>query len=272
MSTGDDELIVRDEAPEGGDGPRVRRIAINRPGSKNGLTVELNGRLIAAIDEAAASPAIRAIVLTGEGGAFCSGLDLKAAAAVAGAGPEALEEQMRRFFHGLIRAIRNCEKPIVALVDGPAAGFGCDLALACDLRVGTARARFGEVFIKRGLMPDGGGTFHLPRLVGLGVALDLLLTGDTVDAEEARRIGLLSRVFPVEGAAAETLALAHRIAAGPPRVHAWIKRAVYGSLDGTLDQALDVERRGQMELLRSADFLEGVSAFFQKRPPRFTGE
>src|SRR5262249_29591974 len=119
---------------------------------------------------------------------------------------------------------------------------------------------------------DGGGTFHLPRLVGLGAAFDLMLTGDTVEAEDARRMGLLQRIYPVETAAADTLAYARRIAAGPPRVHAWIKRAVYGALDGTLQDALDVEAKGQMELLRSRDFMEGVMAFFEKREPRFTGE
>jgi enoyl-CoA hydratase/carnithine racemase len=265
-----DELIVRDEGD--GDAPRVRWIALHRPASKNGLTVEINQRMLAAIDEVARDRSIRAVVLTGEGGAFSSGLDLKAAATLGSAGPEAIEEQMTRWFHGLIRAIRRCDRPVIALVDGPAVGFGCDLALACDLRLGTPRARFGEVFIKRGLMPDGGGTFHLPRLVGLGVALDLLFTGDVVEAEDARRLGLLSRIVPVETARVDTLAFAQRIAAGPPRVHAWIKRAVYGALDGTLDDALAVEAKGQLELLRSRDFMEGVMAFFEKRPPKFTGE
>jgi enoyl-CoA hydratase/carnithine racemase len=250
----------------------VRWIALHRPSSRNGLTVDFNARIIAALDEAAATRAIRAVVLTGEGGAFCSGLDLKAAAAAAGASEATREEQLRRYFHGLILAVRRCDKPVIALVDGAAVGFGCDLALACDVRVGTPRARFGEVFIQRGLMPDGGGTFHLPRLVGLGAALDLMLSGDTIGAERAERIGLLQRVFPVETAVAETRAYAERIAAGPPRVHAWIKRAVYGALDGTLDAALATEARGQLELLRSRDCAEGVMAFFEKRPPRFTGE
>jgi enoyl-CoA hydratase/carnithine racemase len=262
------DVIVRDHGEE----VKVRWIAIDRPQSKNGLTLDTNRLLIEALDGAGATPAIRAVVLTGQGGAFSSGLDLKAAATTAAGAMSDVGEHMDRWFHGLIRAVRRLEKPVVALVDGGAVGFGCDLALACDVRLGTPRARFGELFIKRGLMPDGGGSFHLPRLVGLGNALDLLLGGEMVDADRALRMGLLTRIVPVESAAADTLAYAMRIAAGPPRVHAWIKRAVYGSLAGTLDDALATERRGQLELLRSRDFLEGVAAFFEKREPKFTGE
>ncbi|MSP62811.1 MAG: hypothetical protein EXR72_21260 [Myxococcales bacterium] len=258
------ELNLRDDGA-------VRLIALHRPASRNGLTVELNGQIIAALDGAAADRAIRCVVLTGEGGAFCSGLDLKMAAASSG-GIEDAEERMNRYFHGLIRALRRVPKPVIALVDGPAVGFGCDLALACDIRLGTPRTRFGEIFVKRGLMPDGGGSYHLPRLVGLAKALELMLTGDMVEADDSLRLGLVTRLLPVETAVAEAMAYAHRLAAGAPRVHAWVKRAVYGALDSTLEEALAVERRGQMELLRSPDFFEGVSAFFQKRDPKFTGE
>lgn len=257
-----DELIVRDDG-------RVRWISINRPATRNGLTLAVNRGLIEAVEQAAADPAIRALVLTGEGGAFSSGLDFKAAMTE---GLSDLDTRLDNYFHGLIRALRRCEKPIVALVDGIAAGFGCDLALACDIRVGTPRTRFGEIFIKRGLMPDGGGTFHLPRLIGIGNAMDLLLSGDIVEADEARRLGLVTRMVSAEHAAEETLAFARRLADGPPKVHAWIKRAVYGALDGSFEQALAVEKKGQIELLGSRDFFEGVSAFMQKREPTFTGE
>jgi enoyl-CoA hydratase/carnithine racemase len=249
----------------------VRWIALDRPESKNGLTDDVNRRIIEALDGAQADRAIRCVVLTGKGGSFSSGLDLKSAAANAG-GFDNLEGHMRTYFHGLIRAIRRVEKPVVALVDGAAVGFGCDLALACDLRIGTERTRFGEVFVKRGLMPDGGGTFTLPRLVGVGKALELMFTGDLIGADEALRIGLVSRIVPSEQAEATTWELARRLAAGPPLVHAWIKRAVYGALASDFDQALENEVKGQMELLRSKDFFEGVSAFFQKRAPVFKGE
>jgi enoyl-CoA hydratase/carnithine racemase len=257
-----EELKVTDEGA-------VRWIALDRPQSKNGLTVELNGRIIEALDGAAAERAVRCVVLTGAGGSFCSGLDLKAAASAGGGG---VEERMDRYFHGLIRAVRRVDKPVVALVDGAAVGFGCDLALACDVRLGTPRTRFGEIFVKRGLMPDGGGTYTLPRLVGAAKALELMLTGDMVEADEALRLGLVSKMLPLETAAAETMAFAQRLAAGPPLVHARVKRAIYAALDSTLDEALAAERRGQLELLQSKDFFEGVSAFFQKRDPKFTGE
>ena len=251
------------------DHPGVRLLVLHRPESRNGLTVELNLRLIAALEACGADPSVRAVVLTGEGGSFSSGLDFRAAMQRGLIDPAG---DLETAFHGLIRAVRRLDKPVIALVDGPAVGFGCDLALACDLRLGTPRTRFGEVFIHRGLMPDGGGTFLLPRLVGLARAMDLLLTGDLVDAESALRIGLVSRLLPLESAAEEALAYAQRIAAGPPRVHALIKRSVYGALEGTLDDALRTEKEGQLELLRSRDFVEGVSAFLEKRPPRFTGE
>src|SRR6478609_2559917 len=173
------ELHVVDEAA-------VRWIALDRPESKNGLTDELNGRIIEALDGAAADKNIRCVVITGKGGNFCSGLDLKAAAASAG-DFENREANMRKYFHGMIRAVRAVEKPVVALVDGAAVGYGADLAFTCDLRIGTERTRFGEVFVKRGLMPDGGGTWTLPRLVGVGKALELMLTGDLVEADEALR-------------------------------------------------------------------------------------
>lgn len=257
------EVLCKDEGS-------VRCLLLNRPESKNGLTIEVNARLIELLDEAAITESVRAVVLTGQGGNFCSGLDLKAAMAMAQekGGLAGGEERMRTYFHGLIRAVRRVDKPVIAFVDGPAVGFGCDLALACDLRLGTERARFGEVFVKRGLMPDGGGTYTLPRLIGVGRALELMMTGDPVDAAFAERVGLLNRVVSGE---AEALALCARIAAGPPLVLRHIKRAVYAGLDGSLDDALEGEVRGQMELLQSQDFVEGLMAFFQKRPPVFSG-
>ena len=250
----------------------VRWIALNRPESKNGLTDAVNAALIEALDGAASDKAIRCVVVTGKGGNFCSGLDLKTMAAGGMGGMDNVEEHMRKYFHGLIRAVRRVEKPVVALVDGAAVGYGCDLALACDLRIGTERTRFGEVFVKRGLMPDGGGTWSLPRLVGVGKALEMMFTGDMVGGDEAHRLGLVTRVIPSAEAEQQTWEFAKRLAAGPPLVHAWIKRAVYAAQSTDLDVALENEVRGQMQLLRSKDFFEGIAAFFQKRDPKFTGE
>ena len=250
----------------------VRWLELYRPESKNGLTIELNAALIEALRGADADDGLRVVVLAGGGGNFCSGLDLKEAMRAGPAGPEQMRERMRTYFHGLIRAVRACRKPTIAAVNGGAVGFGCDLALACDLRLLSERARFGEIFVKRGLMPDGGSTFTLPRIVGLGRALELMLTGDVIDAAEAHRIGLGNRIYPVAELEASAWAFAAAIAAGPPMVHRAIKSAVAASLAGDLEAALERELDGQMRLLQSADFLEGVSAFFGKRPPRFSGK
>ncbi len=249
----------------------VRWISLHRPASKNGLTIEVNSAIIGALGGAAELPAIRVVVLTGSEGNFCSGLDLKAAMSNPSS-MEDMEPNMRKYFHGMIRAVQAVDKPVIALVDGAAVGYGCDLALACDLRIGTERTKMGEVFSRRGLMPDGGGTFFLPRLVGVGKALELMFTGDVIDAAEALRIGLINRQVESAGAEAETRALAERLAAGPPLVLAAIKRAVHKALSSTLDEALEAEVEGQMKLIRSKDFFEGVTAFFQKRAPVFIGE
>ncbi len=247
----------------------VRTLSIDRPESRNGLTVDTVQAIAAALQ---LPDAIRAVVVTGRHGAFCSGLDLKdAMQRGVTTGPE-VEAGLRQHFHGAIRAIASCDRPTIAAVDGAAAGFGCDLALACDIRVCSDRAVFGEIFVKRGLMPDGGGTYFLPRIVGLGRALEMMLTGDKVTADEALRIGLANRVVPADQFAAAVGELADRLAKGPPLVHRLVKRAVYASLDGDLAGALDREATGQLQLLASEDFREGIMAFLQKRDPHFQGK
>jgi enoyl-CoA hydratase/carnithine racemase len=252
------------------DKERVRWVTLNRPESKNALTLEVNERLIAALSDAAKNDAVRAVVLGGDGGAFCSGLDLKFAATM-GLEPEGYGKVLRSHFHGLIRSITSCLKPVIAVLDGPAVGYGCDLALACDVRIASERARLGEVFIRRGLMPDGGGTFTLPRLVGLGRALELMYTGEVIEAAEAHRIGLVNRVVPSSGLAHVTRDFAASLAGQSPLVYRHIKQAVYGALSGTFDAALEAEAVGQTRLLGSEDFKEGMVAFLEKRAPVFQG-
>jgi 2-(1,2-epoxy-1,2-dihydrophenyl)acetyl-CoA isomerase len=251
------------------DRDHVRTITIDRPGTRNALTVEVCEQLAAAIRGVPED--VHAIVVTGANAAFCSGLDLKDARQRGFMQPAELDRNLREYFQGVIRALVASDRPTIALVDGAAAGFGCDLALACDLRIVSDRGVFGEIFVKRGLMPDGGGTWHLPRIVGLGRALELLLTGELVTASEALRIGLANRVFPHAEVEARTHELASAIAKGPPLVHRAIKRAVYAGLEGDLPTALDREATGQLALIGSRDFGEGVTAFLQKREPRFEG-
>lgn len=247
----------------------VALLRLNRPESKNALSRELVERLGAALSRIAADRSVRAVVLTGSGGSFCSGVDLKEA--VAEIAPGANLDARVDGFHTLIRAIVGAPQPFIAAVDGPAVGFGADLALACDLRIVSERAYFQEKFVGIGLMPDGGGTFFLPRLIGLGRALDLLLTGDPIDAPRAKELGLTREVVAPDALDSAALALAQRMADGPPLALASIKSAVRASLSGDLEAALTREKAGQLRLLASADVREGVSAFLEKRKARFRG-
>jgi enoyl-CoA hydratase/carnithine racemase len=250
------------------EGP-VALLRLNRPASMNALDAELVSALDAGISRASADASVRAIVLTGEGGAFCSGADLKEALGQLASGI-ALETRLEAF-QASIRAITSAPQPVIAAVDGAAVGFGADLALACDLRVCSERAYLEEKFVGIGLMPDGGGTFHLPRLVGPGRALELLLLGEKIEAARALELGLTNRVVPVERLVPEALELAQRLAEGPPLALASIKSAVRAALSGTLEEALKREAEGQARLLRSEDLREGVMAWQERRKPRFRG-
>jgi len=248
----------------------VRTIALDRPEVKNALTRPLAVALRDALVEAASAADTRVVILTGRGGSFCSGADLKEGLA----DPTVMADLDGAVgvFHDLVRAVVRCPKPVLALVDGPAVGFGCDLALACDLRVATDRAYFQEKFVRIGLVPDGGGTFWLPRLVGLGRAAELIMLGEKLEAAEALTLGVVNRVEPPERAAEVALELAGRLAKGPPIALSLMKQCMRESLGGGLDAALDRERVAQVRCLGSADMMEGVMAFFEKREPRFRGE
>ncbi|HEY3667210.1 MAG TPA: enoyl-CoA hydratase-related protein [Polyangiaceae bacterium] len=249
------------------DGP-VATLIMNRPKTKNALDPELLAALAAGLEEVAADANVRAVILTGAGDAFCSGADLKGALGDLEAGYD-LGPRIAKF-HALIRAIVDAPKPFIAAVRGPAVGFGADLALACDLRVLAQDAYIQEKFVAIGLMPDGGGSFWLPRLVGLGRALELLLLGTRIDAAQALGLGLANRV--VDDERAEARALATTLAAGPPLALAAIKAAVRDSASGGIDAALAREKSGQTKLLASQDFKEGVAAWGAKRAPHFQGK
>ena len=245
----------------------VATLILNRPSTRNALDPELLAALADALSSAAADPSVRAVVLCGAGDAFCSGADLKGALGDLAQGAD-LGPRIEQF-HALIRAIVYAPKPFIAAVRGPAVGFGADLALACDMRVLARDAYLQEKFVAIGLMPDGGGSFWLPRLLGLGRALEYLLLGTRIAAPLALELGLANRV--VDDERAEALSLAQALAEGPPLALAAIKQAVRESAQGGIEAALEREKAGQTALLASQDFREGVAAWSEKRSPKFLG-
>ena len=253
-------LIVEREGP-------IATLVLNRPETRNALDAELLAALASELSAVAADASVRAVILTGAGDAFCSGADLKGALGDLEAGLE-LGSRVSAF-HALIQAIVHAPKPYIAAVRGPAVGFGADLALACDLRILSHDAYLQEKFVAIGLMPDGGGSYWLPRLVGMGRALEYLLLGTRIDAALALDLGLANRVVSDEREEARTLATT--LAAGPPLALAAIKAAVRESGSGSIDAALEREKAGQTALLASQDFREGVVAWSQKRAPTFSG-
>lgn len=248
---------------------KVAILAMNRPQSRNALDRELIAALTSGIASIADDPEVRAVILTGSGGSFCAGADLKKAMS------DGLDGDLSTRvdeFHAIIRAIVSARQPFVAAIDGAAVGFGADLALACELRVMSTRAYVQEKFVNIGLMPDGGGTFWLPRLVGIGRAFELLMLGRKLESAEALSLGIANRVVEPEALGDAAMELASALADGPPLALAAIKRAVRAGLGGTIDDALAREKQGQLELLRSQDLLAGVLAWMQGKKPEFNGK
>lgn len=248
---------------------RSRVVTINRPEARNALTRGVVTGLRAAFEEAGADPAIRCVILTGAGGHFCAGADLRKNMMEDPGLLNHLDAYMDEY-QGIIKSIVRCPKPVVAMLDGCAVGFGADLALACDLRVASPRAYVQEKFVKIGLMPDGGGTFWLPRLVGTARAMRWMLLAEKIEAPELASLGLVMQIAPPEELRDAALTVARELEKGPPLAFAAIKRAVYGSW-GELEDALRLEREGQLALLRSRDAAEGILAWAEKREPSFEG-
>ncbi|MFN2501343.1 MAG: enoyl-CoA hydratase-related protein [Pyrinomonadaceae bacterium] len=250
----------------------VARITMNRPDALNALSQQLTQDLSAAIQQAVEDNA-RAVVLTGSGRAFCSGGDLREMQSIGEqeGRAEAYLEAPLAALHHLISTIRKTPIPFIAAVNGVCAGAGTNLALACDLIVASEDATFREAFVRIGLTPDCGGTFFLPRAVGEKVAAELFMTGDSVAAERALAIGMINRVVSSESLMTEANQLAAKLAPGPTAAIGRIKRMLNASFANDLRGQLDLEHECQMESGRSTDFREGVSAFFEKRPPNFSG-
>jgi 2-(1,2-epoxy-1,2-dihydrophenyl)acetyl-CoA isomerase len=256
------ELLVKDQGA-------VRLIRLQRPSAKNALTLEIVEALHTALSSANSSSSVRAVVLSGTPGAFCSGADLRWLAKQVEAG--GLQGPVMERFQALTLGIVELGKPVVAAVTGPAVGFGADLALACDFRVLAESAYLQEKFVAVGLMPDGGGSYFLTRLLGVARALEMLMLGSRIDAAQAVSLGLATSMTADSDTEPAALALAATLASGPPLALARIKQAVHGSAT-ELRAALGREREGQLALLASADGKEGVRAFLERRTPVFRGE
>lgn len=251
---------VSDEGP-------IRRLVFDNPGRRNAVPSEQWRRLGELFDEFEASPQ-RVLIVTGAGEDFCSGADMGSAFTP---GAIADADAMLGDVCAAARAQHRITKPTIAAVDGVAAGAGLNIALGCDLLVASDRARFAEIFVKRGLTLDFAGTWLLPRRIGLARAKDLALTGRVIDVAEADRLGMVSRVVPAADLAAEATALATELAAGAPLAQRMVKAGLDRSFEMSFEAALDFERGAQTLLLSSGDFIEGAVSFLQKRPPEFTG-
>lgn len=250
----------------------VATITLNRPERLNALSPQLRLDLKNALEVADTSNEVRAIIITGAGRGFCSGGDVKAmneANESGTAGP--LNDKIAPVRDQVVLAMRNSDKPVIAAVNGPAAGAGMNIALACDIRVASDTARFGQTFSRRGLHPDWGGTYFLPRIVGMAKACELIWSGKMIDAEEALHLGIVSEVTEPGVLLKTAQALALSFAAGPPIAIRLAKRAMYRAMDSSLREALEFETYAQNICRDTEDAKEGIRAFVEKRDPDFTG-
>ncbi len=245
----------------------VCTIAVNRPEVRNAMDMATAQALHSAISTAADHPETRVIVLTGVGGAFGAGADIRAAMQ-ANPTPADAHRVLTEAYAPLIQGIWQCRWPVIAAVDGVAAGISADLTFACDLRLLSSRGAFAELFIRMGLIPDGGGTYLLPRLVGLGKALEIMLLGERIEAAEALTLGLANKVFPAETFAEDVATFAAKLAAQSPQALMYGRQAMKAALeDKSLGEAMRREADLQRRILESEDGFEGFMAFIQKRPP-----
>ncbi|NED79772.1 enoyl-CoA hydratase/isomerase family protein [Streptomyces sp. SID11233] len=249
----------------------VSTITLNRPEAMNAVTWDQRERVIALLAEASADPGIRAVVLTATGRGFCAGADLRGAPVSGDRVPGDVARTIRLGAQRLIAAVLDCEKPVIAAVNGTAAGIGAHLAFACDLVLAAESAKFIEVFVRRGLVPDGGGAYLLPRLVGPQRAKELMFFGDSLPARDAERLGLVNRTVPDEELAATARAWAQRLAEGPTRSIALTKQLVNASLDADRATAFAAEAMAQEINMTTQDANEGVASFVERRAAKYQG-
>jgi len=258
----------------------VSWIVLNRPEAHNAITPDQRNRVIELLGAASDDLAVRAVVLTANGKGFCTGADLRAGASVAApvrpeGAPDRAAGEVARLIRGgaqrLVTAILDCEKPVIGAINGTAAGIGAHMAFACDLLIAAESAKFIEVFVRRGLVPDGGGAYLLPRLIGLHKTKELMFFGDSVSAAEAHELGLVNRVVPDEELSAATAEWAGRLAVGPTRSIALTKWLVNRSLESDRAGALGDEAIAQDLNMTTRDAQEGVASFIERRDPEYLG-
>jgi enoyl-CoA hydratase/carnithine racemase len=247
-------------------------LTLDRPDTMNAMTPDGMRELGERLEAAGADPGVRAVVLTGAGTAFSAGGDSAFLLDIPRMTAAAVHDVVYRSFQRPVRAMRAMDKPVIAAVNGPAVGAGCELAVAADFRLASSRARFGEVWIKIGCVPALGGMFLLPRIVGLTRATEMVMTGEIIDAEEAYRIGLVNRVVPADRLLESAMELAGRLARGPARALAAAKAALNRGLSSNLWAELESTVPAQLACFATRDFAEGVRALAERRPPHFTGE
>lgn len=263
-----DEKILLVEKSEG-----VCLITLNRPDKLNSFNDELSFQLIDALKTAGKDQEIRALVITGAGRGFCAGQDLSNRKfSDASASRPSLSDSIKRRYNPMITCIRRMEKPVIAAVNGVAAGAGSSLALACDLRVVAENASFIQSFTKVGLVPDSGATFILPRLIGATKAFELMLSAEKLEAKEAFELGIVNKLLPQEKVLEEALSWAKQLAKGPSKAFGLTKRALNEAIFPDLEERLEYEAYLQEIAGRSDDFQEGVTAFLEKRQPAYKGK
>ena len=250
---------------------QVAYVTLNRPEALNAITPAQRDRLITLLGEASADPSVRAVVLTGTGRGFCAGADLRGGGSSGERIAGDVARTIRLGAQRLIAAVLDCEKPVIAAVNGTAAGLGAHLALACDLVLAAESAKFIEVFARRGLVPDGGGAYLLPRLLGPQRAKELMFFGDAVTATDAERLGLVNRVVPDGELEKTSREWAERLATGPTRALALTKQLVNASLDSDRATAFAAEAAAQEINMTTEDAREGVASFVERRSPEYRG-
>jgi len=264
LSSKEESILLRKENG-------VAWITLNRPEVLNACDIPTLKKLASILKEVEADKSIRCVVITGRGRAFCAGADLQAIRNRRQSGKISLHDDLREGFNPVASRIFNMDKPVIAMVNGVAAGAGMGIAFACDIRIMSETAKFVEAFAKVGLIPDSGATYTMPRLLGLTRAIELAFSGEGIDAKEAERLGVATKVVPASLLETETRTLAEKLAEGPRGI-GLTKRAIHRALTLDFDGALDYEAQVQQIAGMSEDHEEGIRAFLEKRPPKFTGK